>query len=212
MKGTLFNKFEVIQRILFDINVATNHILELDKRDDFIEIKLNPFFRNYRYQSIFISIIQLSKLLNKDERFSFISVTNGITDKHYKKEINLRLIENRKFIYGNAYRDISEIIADVKIIRNEIELKTLLIEKLIGLRDKVYAHTDYKQPPWITIQEIIELRDMVNKYFKLLHNKLYAIDVDIKNTYDWNINGIIKSLSDELSNKLRKYDEPNESL
>lgn len=193
----LLNKFEVIQEILFDINVAVNHINELEKMDDLILIKLSPFFRNYKYQSKFILIIQLSKLLNKKEKFSFITLINGIINKQYKEEINLRLIENRKFSYGNAYRKINELESDAKIINLDIKTKTALIEKLICLRDTVYAHTDNKQFQRISKEELIELTEMVNKYFQVLHNKLYAVDLDIKNTFDWNINSIIKSLSDE---------------
>lgn len=114
-----------------------------------------------------IMVLQLSKLFDKEEKFSFIKLKNKILNGYENSELNSYLpLHDAESIFNSI---------------NSEEIETILI-KLKKTRDKYYAHLDRTRPDFsdivLRINDTGLLISTAEKILKTIELKYFGTDVD----------------------------------
>lgn len=149
------------------------------------------FIERIYHSSCVVLILELSKLFEKDEKFSLLKLKNKIIDNYEKSELNNYLQKK-----------------DIEIIFNPInsEAIELILKKLKDTRDKYYAHFDRTRPNFSEIQidssETGLLISIVEEILKTIELKFFNVSVD----YNLTINELGHNIFERLD-EWEKYRE-----
>lgn len=162
--------------VLFDINIAMSnlHILQHSNSKKFM-VNHHDVYLNLWYQQNFILITQLAKLFsdNKNQKRNIIKLCRQYNSEPLDVYINKLLLEN-KAKTNNVYKSRQEIINSVNELLIEIEYNKTTIEKIIDLRDEVFAHTDPNPKEHIIkIEDLTKLSILANKIYNDLFGKIF---------------------------------------
>lgn len=200
--------FEDIKYIVIDLFISVNNAKRLtEDRYEYEEsIKRHGFLRHHWYQIRFIMVIQLAKLFtdNKDsQKRNFYKLCNCLEHEKYGKDIADQLVKNSKASFAKVFKSKEDILEAVAETRSDLASHEELIKKLVSARNQLYAHTDPKpQIPSINLSELEILTESSGLIFNRLRGQLFNINTDFKSTPTWDIDYIIKGLSENLKSKL----------
>ena len=174
------------------------------------DIKRHGFFQYYRYQVKFIMVIQLAKLFtdNKNQKRNFHKLCDCLESRKYGKGIKDQLIKNKETSIVSVFKSRDEILKATEQIRTKLTSHTELIKKIVNARDKIYAHRDPK--PKVNVIKIQELQQLINlsdEIINSLRGGLFNTHTDFKRTSDWDIDYVIKGLSENLKLKMDGFKE-----
>ena len=159
MKENLEKIIDEIADMIMQIQYLKTDIIFLSDKDQsyFSEVVENSRFLNRAYwNSIKLLIIDLNKLINPNEDFSFQKALNFAFS-------NRKRIDWAKEITANEIKELQVRITEIE--------KTHLI-KIQNLRNKFYAHNDKKKNEFNTsfsLKEIWEINDELQLIFNRLH-------------------------------------------
>ncbi len=150
------------------------------------------FFIERIYHSISVALIlDLCKLFDKREKYSFIRLKNKINENYEKSELNIQVPKP----------DFVEIFNTL----NSVEIENLLL-KLKTTRDEYYAHFDRTRTDFGKIQinsgETSKLINVAENILKNIELKYFKIDVN----FDLTIGELGHNIFDRL-NEWEKYRE-----
>jgi len=154
----LDDDFEQICNIFLDAKICFDYAnaLEYPKKEYEEIIKQEPFMI-FRYSCSRLALIELSKLYQKKDTYSLFRIISRLVSKHYGKfENNL----------------------DIEEMSKRLETIKVRSEKVIALRDKVFAHQDKKsdikklQLYKVGYQDVVKLfsdtRELIDELQRLL--------------------------------------------
>lgn len=144
------------------------------------------------FHSIAVALIlDLSKLFDKREKFSFIKLRNKMRDNYKISDLNCNLPLNEFEILFNT--------VDTEEVNN-------LLKKLKDTRDKYYAHFDRTRPDFNEIQinssETGMLISIAENLLKTIELKIFSVSVD----YNLNKGELGHNIFERL-NEWEKYRE-----
>ena len=175
-KSDLRNWANDLKPVLFDINIAMSnlYILKHSNADKF-RINHHDVYLNLWYQQNFILITQLAKLFSdsKNQKRNIIKLCRQYKSEPLDVGIKKLLLENEAKA-TDVYKSRQEIIDFVNEVLPEIESNQSTIEKIIDLRDKVFAHTDPNPKEHIIgIEKLKNLCILANKMYNGLFGKVF---------------------------------------
>ncbi|QOI97385.1 MAG: hypothetical protein HRU69_07735 [Flammeovirgaceae bacterium] len=200
--------FEDLWNIIADLHISLNNLLRLkEERYPYEEhIKKHGFFQHHWYQLKFILIVQLAKLFSSSssQKRSFHRLFNRLIKSKYGNDIVLLLKSNNKKELSNCFKSRQEIILAIEELRSEIGKFSKSIKKVIDARDKVYAHRDSN----ITVEAVSDddlkaLVELSAYIFNTVRRKFLNTTALFSFTSDWNIDFVLREVSQNRENKLR---------
>ncbi|MFM9949409.1 MAG: hypothetical protein ACKV1O_15845 [Saprospiraceae bacterium] len=202
---------EDIGNIIVDLNISIQNAERLteDKFEFENQLKKHGFFQHHWYQLRFIIIIQLCKLLSNkpNEKRSFNKLFNRLENDKYESSLPELLNSNKK---GDIelYKSKSEIKDHVRDLRNKIDANVNLIEKIISLRNKVYAHKDpNSEAPLVKFEELKLLTKISSEIYNELQFKFFFIETHLDALNDWSIDHVLWYISELKKNDDREREK-----
>jgi len=185
-----------LKSILFDINVTTNnlYILKHENSNNFRN-QHSEVYLNLWYQQYFICIIQLAKLFSDSgqQKRNISKLCNKITIEDFDDELNQVLVLNKTKLKDVLKRkeDLMLVVAEITL---EMENKSVIIDKIKFLRDKVFAHTDPNTPEDdISVDDLIFLKDFANKIYNDIFGKIFDEYYHFQLTQKYDFRSIIEA-------------------
>ncbi len=207
--------FEDLWNIISDLHISLNNILRLkEERYKYEEqIKRHGFFQHHWYQLKFVLIVQLAKLFSSspNQKRSFHKLFRCFIEEHYHSDIVLLLQSNNDKSLSHLAKSRQEIENTVKELQYEIQGFNKTIQKVVNARDKVYAHHD----PNITVQAISpdELKTLVElsaRIYNSIRGKLFNSYAKFTFVSDWDIDFVLREISQNRENKLIQFSKKKE--
>ncbi len=185
-----------LKSILFDINLTTNNLYILKHENSFnFKTQHSEIYLNLWYQQYFICIIQLEKLFsrskNQHRRISKLCEKIKIGD--FDDELDQILLSNKTKLNDvlKSKEDLMLVVAEITL---EMENKSVIIEKIKSLRDKVFAHTDPNtSEDDISVEELICLKDFTNKIYNEIFGKISNEYYPLQLTHKYDFRSIIEA-------------------
>jgi hypothetical protein len=196
-----------VEPILIDLKIGlhnSKYLGTLEKEDEKWASK-HGFFINYISQMKFVCSIQLCKLLidNDNQKLNFLKFLRRLETDFRINDNKSGIFESKreKFFYENLNTIKGNIPFMLLFIREKIEGKQELIQKLKGVRDEIYAHTDpTSKDKFISWQEVYELSDLAVDIYNTINEKLTFTTLYLEKLEPWSPKWIIERLA-----KTRKY-------
>ncbi|MFZ2283557.1 MAG: hypothetical protein WAV86_06750 [Lutibacter sp.] len=185
--------------IIVDLNISLNNAKYLikEKGSESVEnIKGLGFFNHHTYQLKFIVIIQLCKIFDNraNQKRNIHKLFNKLRNEGYDEKFKSLLQKNSDSEIGLKSK--TDIIKTINYLEQEIKNEAKIIEKIVTLRDNLYAHydpnNDSKDAHWNELELIINLS---SKCYNELNGKLYNCDTRFEITSDWEIKKVIESFA-----------------
>jgi hypothetical protein len=197
--------------VIIDVNICINNAKRLKKNVYKKEstIKRHGFFQHHWHQLRFVIIIRLCLLFDKrqNQKRNFVKLCNRIINDNPDKRLEEILKQNKLKENYRVFRNKKEFKDSAKKILKEIEEKKDLIQKLTDARDHVYAHYDPDvKVDYIKLDELIELNEMANRYYNMLHGQLFNVTSALGLTAAWDIDHLLKIMSEDLERKFKDLD------
>ena len=194
--------------IIVDVNICINNAKRLKKNVYKREaiIKRHGFFRHHWHQLRFIIIIRLCLVFDKrqNQKRNIVKLCNRIINEPLDKKIEEILKQNKLKGSYRVFKTRKEFKDSARNILKEIEGKEDLIKKLTNARDHVYAHYDPDvKVNHLKLDELIELNEMANRYYNILHGQLFNVTSALGLTAPWTIDQPLKILSEDLERKYK---------
>jgi hypothetical protein len=198
----LSNWFEDLQKIIFDTKISIDNIKRITHpTDDLEKYVLNHGFFSHCYrQSRFTIVVQLCKVfdVNSNQKRNFYKLFNRLSSEKYDKTLMEML--KRQGVAPHLFANRNDILNEIKLLTDEIEAQKELIERIVNLRDTLYAHSDPDSSvPHVSNPELEVLINLAIKTYNNLYGKLYDSTLVFEYTKDWKVDYPIKALA-----KLRK--------
>ncbi|QMW00811.1 hypothetical protein [Spirosoma foliorum] len=186
--------------LIVDLNISVKNMRRLmeDKYDFEDQIKKYGFFQHHIYQLKFISIVQLSKLFSskKNEERSFYKLCNKLETSEYGISLE-SLIENNKNKLTEEVKSRYDIVSLVVAVRNLMNVHKDLINRVIGLRDQVYAHIDNNpKTQSVSLDEIKILVELANEIHNLIRFRIFFWQTMFDYVRDWSIDPVLWKMSE----------------
>lgn len=192
----LKNWSDDIKPIIFDINVVANNLYILNHENSQIfKLRYPELFNHLWYQQYFIIIIQLSKIFSKsdNQKRNITKMCNRYKNEKLDPDLK-QMLSNNKTKLTDVFLTHQEIKIAIDQLLIEISEKSILIDKVIFLRDNVFAHTDpdskYEK---IILEEILDLSNFATKIFNTLFGKVLDEYYHFSITKNWDFRGIIEA-------------------
>jgi hypothetical protein len=190
--------FEDLSKIIFDINVSIQNIKRISSPRDEYEKKIlsHGYFTHVYRQSRFTIIVQLCKIFaekNNQKRNLYKLFNRLKTDKYDEK-----MEENLDYHRGSArlLSSREDIQKEISLLEKKIENHDNIIEKIVTLRNRFYAHSDPgMELPQVTNSELELLVKLAIEIFNNLAGKLLDSHFKFDHNSDWKIDYIIKVLA-----------------
>lgn len=183
------------RNIIVDLNISVENMsrLTLEKYEFESQIKEHGFFRHHIYQLKFILIIQVSKLFSskKSEERSFFKLCNKLETSEYGDDLR-NLMENNKDKGTVEIKSKEDVLLVVNEVRYLINSKAELIQRVISLRDQVYAHIDHnRKTQTVSLDELKILVELANKIHNLIRFKIFFTQTMFNHIHDWSIDYVL---------------------
>ncbi|AUD01844.1 AbiU2 domain-containing protein [Spirosoma pollinicola] len=194
--------------LIIDLNISAKNMnrLFIDKYEFEGKIKEHGFFQHHIYQLKFISVIQLSKLFSpkKNEKRSFHRLCNKLETSEYGASLK-ELFESNQDKLTEEVKGKSEVVGLVVEVRSLLSSHNELINRVIALRDQVYAHIDKKsKTQYITMDEIEILVELANKVYNLIRLRIFFWQTRFEHIEDWSIDYVLLSMSENKKRDIEK--------
>lgn len=185
-----------LKTILFDINLTTNNLYILKHKNSIsFRTQHSEVYLNLWYQQYFICIIQLAKLFSESgqQKRNISKLCKKITMEDFDDELNQILLLNKTKLNDvlKSKEDLMLVVAEITL---EMENKSVIIEKIKSLRDKVFAHTDPNTPEDdISVEDLICLKDFANKIYNDIFGKIFDEYYHFQLTQKYDFRSIIEA-------------------
>lgn len=185
-----------LKSILFDINITTNNLYILNHENSIsFRTEHSEVYLNLWYQQYFICIVQLAKLFSdsSQQKRNISKLCKKITIEDFDDGLN-QLLLLKKTKLNDVMQSKNNLMLIVAEITSEIKNKSVIIEKIKSLRDKVFAHTDPNTPEdKISIEELICLKDFANKIYNEIFGKTLGEYYHFKLTLKYDFRSLIEA-------------------
>jgi hypothetical protein len=196
-----------VEPILIDLKIGlynSKYLGTLEKEDEIWASK-HGFFINYVTQMKFVCSIQLCKLLddNENQKLNFFKFLRRIESDFRIKENKVNVFDSRKekFFYENLKEIKDEIPSMLLLIRQKIDDKRELIQKLKDARDKIYAHTDPTgKDKFISWKEVYNLSILAIEIYNILNEELTFTTLHLEMLEPWSPKWIIERIAKTRNN------------
>lgn len=197
--------FDDLNKIIFDVNVTMKNINRIVTATDENEkiILKHGFFSHFYRQSRFTLIVQLCKIFSKtnNQKRNLHKLFNRLESDRYDEEIDKQFQKNASI--DRLFQNRDDIKNEIERLRKEVEGKEELIDRIVTLRDKVYAHSDPSPSlPKVTIAELENLVDLSIKIYNTIRGGLldinFMFDVNAEWRVDYPIEGLAKLKEQQL--------------
>ncbi|MFY0594732.1 hypothetical protein [Roseivirga sp.] len=209
---------EDLWKVLVDLNISINNAKRLteDKYENEEKIKKHGFIQHHWYQLRFIIVIQLSKLIadkrntHKRNLFHFsdkLELTDF--DSLFFKELN-KLQPERYFETDTRAESIQEVINKT---RGKLNENKDLIEKIIKARNQTYAHNDPipgKKVP--TMKDLGTMVQLCSEIYNDFSGELFKSRTGFERTNDWDVDYILKELSNRRTKLLEELERKKKGI
>lgn len=205
--------FDDIWNIIVDLYISINNARRLteSKYEYEDKIKKHGFLQHHWYQAKFIIVIQLAKLFtdNKNsQKRNLHKLCNCLENESYDDDIMQQLNKNSKTPFSKVFKSKDDILEAINVTRNDLSENAVLIKKITSARDQIYAHKD-PNPEVIAIsmselETLINLSDII---INRLRGHLFSVHTDFKKTSDWDIDYVLKGLSENFKTKRAKFED-----
>ena len=184
---------------IVDLNISLNNARYLikEKGSETVQsIKKIGFFNHHIYQLKFITVIQLCKIFDNrnNQKRNINKLFNKLRNEGYDTDLKKLLLSNQQSNYGLKSKQ--DLIQSINYLEKEIKKQNKTIEKIVSLRDCVFAHNDpnnlHEDIHWNELESLIKLS---NKCYNEIHGKLYNCDTRFEITLDWEVRKIIESFA-----------------
>ena len=210
----LLNWFYDLKKIIFDTKISIDNIKRITHPTNDLEkhVLKHGFFHYVYFQSRFTIVVQLCKIFdeNDNQKRNFFKLFNKLSFDKYDESIIEILKMNE--VSNHLFAKRKDITNEINLLTKEIEIQKEIIDKIVFLRDKVYAHSDPDSNlPDVSNQELEVLIDLAIKIYNNLFYKFYTGTLMFEHTTDWKVDYPIKALAklrkerlDQLSHKSNK--------
>ena len=204
--------FKDLWEITVDLNICINNGIRITKNEYENEDKLKQsgFFYHTQFQQAFIIAIQLCKILdeNRNQKRNVHKLFKDLETETHDEYLTAKLdgsLKNQKTLKD-------ELFVEIKAIQEAIKAKQSLIDQVVDVRDKAYAHYDPTRkafgPSLLQYQELVDLCSLV---YNKLNSKLFGSTTVFKHTVDWDIDPILrrasKAYTDMINERNKKFSE-----
>jgi hypothetical protein len=194
----LLDWLQYLSRLIFDTKISIDNIKRITHpQDDFEkQVLKHGFFSHCYFQWRFTIIIQLCKIFdhNKNQKRNLFKLFNRLTTEEFDESLK-ETIENNE-ISPARFATREDIILEINSLKNKTEAQKEIIDRLVNLRDKIYAHSDIeKSVPNVTNQELELLIDLAIRVHKTIFNKIFGTTFIFEHTTDWKADYPIKALA-----------------
>ena len=186
--------------ILVDLNISIINLLRLkqDIYDFENQIKRHGFFQHHWYQLKFIGIIQLSKLFSsrKNVKRSFYKLCTLLDSVPFHSSFTSHLSHNRdrSIKIATSREGLLPIILST---RSALAENDTLIEKILNVRDKVYAHNDPNtEVRLITSDEMKVMVGLANKIYNNFSFNIFFKTTLFEESKSWEIDYVLWHMSE----------------
>ncbi len=192
---------DTLEATIFDVKVSASNISRIVNPHNENERKVvsNGYFQQSKKTALFTCTIQLAKLFspNKNEKRSFIKLFNRIESDYFGLCIQQQLINNNNNNNDeDRFCSKSDVIDNVAKHRNNVNTQSELIDRIIELRDKSFAHSDPKETTAkLTLAEIGYLVELAVSIYNDLYNGFFGITYMFHVNQSWTNAQIIRQLS-----------------
>jgi hypothetical protein len=202
--------------ILVDLNISINNAKRLFESKYLNEekIKKHGFLQHHWYQLRFIIIIQLAKLVsdrNRTHKRNIFHLCGKLERTDFNNDFFKELAEfqpSRYFEHKTTEETIKNLILSV---RKELSEHQDLIKKIIDARDQTYAHNDPIPNKKIPAMKDLEIMIKVcNNLYNSISGELFKSHTGFEHTGDWDIDYILRELSDMRTERLDKIEKLKE--
>lgn len=188
-----------IYPVIVDINLTMKNLqiikVERKKENNFLK---HESFKFIRSQQRFILTIQLAKIFSdsSNQKRNFLTLCNRLENEKLDQEIN-RLLQENIGKLTSVFRDKQDIKNAITKFKANLKRHKTLVENIITMRNKVYAHTDIIKPKGIKIkhEEFAELVTLANEMYNTLFGSIFDIYIFFEHTVDFDLRYIIKTMT-----------------
>lgn len=190
---------EDLLKIIVDLNISLNnakYLIKEEGSDSEKNIKSQGFFNHHTYQLKFIVIIQLCKVfdIRANQKRNLHKLFNKLRNEGYDDQLQNQLQKKSNSVSSLSSK--TDIIETINYLEQLIRNEAKTIEKIVSLRDNLYAHYDpnnnAKDVYWSELESLINLS---SKCYNELNRKLYDYDTRLEITVDWEVKRIIRSFA-----------------
>ena len=188
--------------ILVDINISIKNMTRL--KDDQLKfeesIKSHGFFQHHWYQLKFILVIQLFKLFSnkKNDKRSFYRLFNYFESTNFPREFLQTLHDNSLETAVNIETK-SDFMGMIESLRIMLKSKQEIIDRLIELRDRAYAHKDPNSSASnLTFENLVELVNLSNQIYNRINRLIYFEETDFDMMESWDIGYILFHMNESF--------------
>lgn len=195
----LNNWLKELFNIIVDLNISLNNARYLIKEkgsETEESIKKLGFFNHHIYQLKFITIIQLCKFFDarNNQKSNINKLLNRLKNEGYDNAFEDLLSKNLES--DNGLKNKEDIIKSINYLEREIKKENKTIEKIVALRDNIYAHNDrnknLEDVHWNELESLINLS---SECYNEIYGKLYNCDTRFEFTLDWEARKIIENFA-----------------
>ncbi|WP_420149922.1 hypothetical protein [Spirosoma sp.] len=202
--------------IIVDLNISIKNINRLiaDKYEYEDEVKQHGFFVHHIYQLKFILVIQLSKLFSKrkGEERSFYKLCNKLESSEYGTSLKI-LLENNKNKTTEEVRSKADVINLVNDVRKLLLSQDELSERIVRLRDQIYAHIDINPSVQnVSLNEIEKLVEIASEIHNLVRFRIFFWKTRFDHLRDWDIDYVLCYMANHRKNKLENINKKKDGL
>ena len=174
----LNNWFNDLNKLIQDSFISYGHLEAIKELKQDAKFLNEDFFVFFQYQQWFMLTIQLSKIFEckpRSQQRNIITLCNNIIKGDFVEEfdtiLNLNGPSNQP-----TYPDFVE---KAKEIKSKIVLHQTTIDKIVKVRNKIYAHTDIERKiDFPSIEEMKNVIDLASFSYNNSKGYLYGIHTD----------------------------------
>ncbi len=177
---TINDNLNHLKSFVYDLEICISNVDQIISAQN-AGLFLKPtegFVGHYVFLAYSICAINCYKIFNKKEKRGFLKLFNKIENYTYDDEIISLFSDNQNKENGNELiKSKEELIGLCNDLRDKIETKSTLIEKISNRRSKFYAHSDpdainYEKEK---LSDIKELKDLAKLVYRQFYGSLYGV-------------------------------------
>lgn len=174
----LNNWFDDLRKLIQDSFISYKNLSVIKESLSDAKFLNEDFFVFFQYQQWFMLTIQLSKIFEckpRTQQRNFVTLCNKIINGDYKEEFEL-MLQKSKISNTCTYADLTEKAIQIKM---KIKLHQKTIDKIINVRNKIYAHTDIERKiNFPTINEMKSIIDLASFSYNNSSGLIYGVNTD----------------------------------
>ena len=194
--------FDDLNKLIQDSFITYKHLSVIKELKTETKFLNEDFFTFFQYQQWFMLTIQLSKIFEckpRTQQRNIVTLCDKIIKGDYKEEFEL-MLQQSKISNPPTYADLAE---KAKQIRTKIKLHQPTINKIINVRNKIYAHTDIERNiDFPTIDEMKTIIDFASFSYNNSRGFIYGVNTDFtRGVNNLTMKDVVKIMKRGLSKK-----------